>query len=283
MYVSIANEVYGIFVHSMVKALIGKGLDVCVVSPVPFSPFPYNYLNSKWHTYSLIPARSAWDEVEVFYPRYVSFPRAWLYSTSGLRLYQGINKLIETIDKEFDFDIIHAHVALPDGYAGALLSKKYKRPLIITVHGQDLQHTVNKNASCRKAIALALNQASKIILVSNKLRNLAYESIVDKNKLIVIPNGVNAKEIARAEKFVDKNDAGYFRVLSVSNLVATKGIDLNIHAIKKLIYKYPCLQYWVVGNGSELRKLSVLVDQLGLNENVLFLGQQPHEEVMKIN
>ena len=37
-----------------------------------------------------------------------------------------------------DFDIIHAHYAIPQGLAGALIKKARNKPLVITVHGSDL-------------------------------------------------------------------------------------------------------------------------------------------------
>ena len=43
-----------------------------------------------------------------------------------------IEEMIERIYQEFPFDIIHAHVALPDGYAG-MLAQKYQKPLVVTI------------------------------------------------------------------------------------------------------------------------------------------------------
>ncbi len=281
MYPSTANEAAGIFVHEQVKALVAKGVEVCVVSPVPWSPFPINRMTSKWRAYSQVPERCVWDGVEVFYPRYVTFPRAWFFATSGSRMYRGIRRTIEKVYREFPFDLIHSHVALPDGYAGALLAQDFGKPLVITIHGQDLQQTVHRDTNCKEAVAYALRHASRIMVVSGKLRRLAVEHFGIADKLVVIPNGVDPQEIVRAEGVRDKPNSSDDIILSVSNLVKIKGIDLNIYAVERLKDKYPRLQYWVVGSGPEEKKLRALGARLGLGKWVTFLGRQSHSDVLR--
>ena len=58
MYPSTFNEIGGIFVHEQVKALVSKGVEVQLVSPVPWTPFTINYLSSKWKKYNNIPERT---------------------------------------------------------------------------------------------------------------------------------------------------------------------------------------------------------------------------------
>lgn len=281
MYPSTANEVAGIFVHEQVKALIAKGVEVRIVSAVPWTPFPINYMTSKWRAYSRVPGKCLWEGVEVFYPRYLAFPRAWFFATSGHRMYRGIRRAIEKIYREFAFDLIHAHVALPDGYAGALLAQDFGKPLVITIHGQDLQQTVHRDSNCKEAVAFALQHASRIMVVSGKLRRLAVEHLGIADKLAVIPNGVDLQEIVRAGGVRDGPDNSDNIILSVSNLVAVKGIDFNICAVERLKDKYPRLQYLVVGSGPEEKKLRALVARLGLGKRVTFLGRQSHSNVLR--
>ncbi|MBP8961263.1 glycosyltransferase family 4 protein, partial [Patescibacteria group bacterium] len=115
MYPSSFDEAAGIFVHEQVKALIKKGVEVRVISPIPWTPFPINRIKGKWRKYSQVPSRAIWDDVEIFYSRYLAFPGAWFFASSGKRMHRGIKEMIERIYQEFPFDLIHAHVALPDG------------------------------------------------------------------------------------------------------------------------------------------------------------------------
>jgi len=280
MYPSTFNEVAGIFVHEQVKALVKEGVGVQVVSPVPWAPFPINRMSQKWKAYSEVPAKSAFDGINVWYPRYLAFPKAWFFASSGQRLYHGIKDVVSKIYQEFPFDLIHAHVALPDGYAGALLGQRLGKPLVITVHGQDLQHTVDRNAACRRAVYYALESASRTILVSHKLKRLAAKYFNLHDKLVVVPNGVDPQNVVlRPIKSVNQEEGP--TLLSVSNLVPTKGLDLNLHALQKIRKNYPALRYLVIGGGPEKAKLRKLAGELGLEKQVEFLGRQPHHQVMK--
>ncbi len=281
MYPSTFNEVEGIFVHEQVKALIEKGVEVRVVSPKPWSPFPINRLKGKWKEYSQIPVYCEWEGVDVFYPRYLAFPRAWLFANSGKRMYRWIVRVVRSIYEEFPFDIIHAHVALPDGYAGTLLARELKLPLIVTIHGQDLQHTIYRDNSCKRALRLVIDSASRIVLVSNKLKRLAEEFFGYSEKFLVVPNGVDTRKVSSPKSedtlYCDNRAA----LLSVSNLILTKGIDLNLLAIQCLCAKYPWLRYNVIGDGPMEHELRAMSDSMGLGNYVKFLGRQPHDRVMQ--
>lgn len=281
MYPSIFNNVYGIFVHEQVKALIDLGIEVKVISPVPWAPFPINIISEKWKKYSLIPKYENRENVSVWYPRYITFPKALFLQSSGERMYKGTKILVTKIYQDFKFDLIHAHVALPDGYAAMKLSKELNVPYILTIHGQDLQQTLFKNEQCIENILKVIGSANKIILVSNKLKKIIKEFNDDKNnKFKVIANGVNFNNISN--KKVKKTIDDRVRViLSVSNLKETKGIDLNLKAFSMLIEKYPNLKYLIVGDGPERKKLETLTEDLGINEKVEFLGMLSHENVLK--
>lgn len=121
--------------------------------------------------------RKKWDDIEVYYPRYLVFPRNFLFASSGKRMYFGVSKLIEKIYQEFSFDIIHAHVALPDGFAAMLLKRRYTKPLVVTIHGQDLHVTLYRSTRCKKALTKVFEQADRVVTVSNKLKEIARDSL----------------------------------------------------------------------------------------------------------
>lgn len=281
MYPSLVNEVGGIFVHEQVKALTKLGAEVRVISPIPWSPWPLSCIKARWRAFSRVPFRDILENVEVYHPRYIVFPKAWFFNSSGLRMYQGIRNLVKVLYQEFPFEIIHAHVALPDGHAGVMLSQEFQKPLIVTIHGQDLQQTVHKDETCRKAAMYVMKHANKVIVVSRQLWRLAEELLGDGSKCTVIHNGVDAYKIEKAKNVEDLPLTADKVVLSVSSLIRRKGIDFNIYAVQKLVSKYPDLQYWIVGSGPERTRLQNLVNQLGLGEKVRFLGLQPHGHALR--
>ncbi len=278
MYPSSINPTYGIFVHKQINALKNQGCEVKVVSPVPYSPWPLPLLRKKWEIYATTPRQEFIAGLEVMYPRYLEFPGSLLQAYSGYFMYLGLRKLINRIYERFPFDLIHAHVALPDGQAASLLKKKFKVPTVVTVHGQDFQATMNKSNSCRKMLFKTLNTVDKIITVSSKLKNLVLDEPFS-SKITVVNNGIDIGD-CQPDTLSDKDLNGK-RIISISNLKKTKGIDLNLGAISTLVRKYPDLEYYIVGDGEERNNLENLRDKLNLKDNVFFLGKLDHPQTMR--
>ncbi|MCI1944332.1 glycosyltransferase [Clostridium luticellarii] len=276
MYPSPFKSVLGIFVHKQVQKLIGEGCNVKVVCPVPYVPAFLGVIK-KYKAYLQIPDKAVLDGVEVFYPRYFEFPRGIFLQNSGFFMYLGIRRIVGRLHRNFKFNVIHAHTAIPVGFASMLLDKKYRVPLVVTIHGQDFQYTIKKNAMCRKNVFRVLKYADKIITVSNKLRNVIREKYL-LDKTVVINNGINPEEYVIDEQIELE---GQYVMLSVSALIKTKGIDLNIRALSKLVKKYPDIRYYIIGAGEESKNLKRLAFELNLSENVIFLGELPHSEVIK--
>jgi hypothetical protein len=80
--------------HKPTSALVNMGCDIQVVSPVPLTFFPVQYLANKWKFYSQISQYKTVDNVEVYHPRYLLFPKSFLLSCSGCFMYYGIFMLI---------------------------------------------------------------------------------------------------------------------------------------------------------------------------------------------
>lgn len=281
MYPSVFNEMSGIFVHHQVKALVAKGIKVQVVSPVPWAPFPVNHLSSKWKSYSNIPERTVYDGINLWHPRYLTFPRAWFFSSSGQRMYRGIKDVMQKIYQEFQFDLIHAHVALPDGFAAMKIKYLYHKPMITTIHGQDLYITINKNKNCKVALNKVFKKADKIITVSSKLKKMAANDIGFNDKIMVIGNGVPFnKIIAKKDNTLSGKMANSKIILSASSLFYRKGIYFNLRAFSKLVDKYTDLKYQIIGDGPEKNRLKKFAIDLGINNQVEFLGKLSHENVL---
>jgi hypothetical protein len=283
MYPVSYNPVNGIFVHEQVKALKNAGIDIRVVSPKAWSPWPVKHLSKKWKAYSVVPEYDELDGIQVYYPKYLTFPKSLFFASSGKRMYHGIKSTIEQIYKEFPFDLIHAHVALPDGKAASLIAKDFGCPFVVTIHGQDFQQTIFRNRKCHEEIKKTFDKAKGIITVSNKLKRIGVEHFSEaKDKFTVIPNGINVEEfqdLDNASKVEGKRAVPV--ILSVSNLVKTKGIDLNIKAMSRLRDKYPDIQYLIIGDGNQRETLENLSKETGLENHIKFLGRMPHRSVLQ--
>jgi teichuronic acid biosynthesis glycosyltransferase TuaC len=281
LYPSTFAPANGTFVHQQVKELIRQGCQVKVVSPVKRLPFPINRMRSIWRAYSHQPQKTSLDGIDVCYPGYLPYrPRALFLASSGNRMYKGIKPLIDRIYREFNFDLIHAHTAIPDGYAAIQMAQDYGKPVIVTIHGADLLHTIHRNIRCFNAVKKVFLSADTTITVGDKLKIIGEDNFHSGN-IVCINNGINpgdafVKTSGLLEKYRNKKI-----VLSVSALIKIKGIDLNLRAIQKLIGKYPELHYIIIGEGRERQHLEEMSEHLKISQYVEFVGVQPHERVME--
>jgi len=269
----------GIAIHKQIRTLKSKGCEVLVISPKPWSPFPIKYMSNKWKKYSKIPSYNTIEDIKVFHPRYLSFPKAYFLASSGIRMYYGIKKLVEKLWHIFPFDLIHAHMALPDGYAGMLLSMDYNKPLVVTTRGTDLDVTANRNIQCIQSLQKVFNKANKVVSPSPQLSYKLYRHF--KINPVTICNGIDPEEIYSGKSNLYFKYKNRYILLSASRLIQTKGIDLNLYALKRLIFKYNNLLYLIIGDGPARQDLEQLTNNLGLKEYVKFLGQQTHYRVME--
>lgn len=280
MYPNETNKSSGIFVHEQVKAIVKQGHSVHVVSPVPSVPNVLKNRKKKWNQLSEIPYKDEYESITVYYPRYLLLPKLILESLSGKLMFFGIQKTISVLMKHNQYDMIHAHVALPDGYAAMEISKKYNVPLIVTVHGKDFSSSLNRKAPY-KSIAKTLIHADNIILVSNKLKVICNEKFpeVSNKKIQVIYNGVNEIFFNRSNSALLEKNEQKLKLLSVSNLIDSKGIDINLKAISILKKKGIDVEYNIVGEGIEEQNLKKLAVELNITKQVNFLGKKNRVEI----
>jgi len=282
LFPSPLNDISGIFVHEQIKALMSRDVDVRVISPVPLAPFPINRMDCKWRDYSRIPQNCVVDGVQTYYPRYVSFPRAWFLATSGHRMYRGIRGPAKWMHSEFPFDLIHAHVALPDGYAGLLLARELGKPLVVTIHGEDVYINARKDGGCRAAVKQVVRTADRVIFVSNRIKQVLESELCSTfENAISIHNGVSATKVYGGSA-ARTDTAKIIIIITVGYLIERKGHRYVLESMKQLVQKHPQLRYLIVGSGPMRSNLEALAEKMGLKKYVNFLGNVPSEELPRL-
>ena len=170
--------------------------------------------------------------------------KAFLYSKNAAN---------QICNKNQEFDIIHAHgmYNLPAGLVAKLVSKKLEIPYVVTCHGSDINLAMPDNKELYNNV---LEQASKVIFVSNALLNKAKSLGYSGNNSIVIPNGIEPdlfkplnKEKIKRELGLNKKVIGF-----VGNLVPIKRADKFLEIFENIALKQE-VEFLVVGDG-ELRE-----------------------------
>jgi len=284
MYPNSVSPLGGIFVRQQAQALVRLGVDVNVVAPVPWVP-GFMAGQGKWGGYPSVPLQEQPDGFPVYHPRVLEFPRSLFFEYYPETYVRGIERIFTEITSQ-GVDIIHAHVAHPDGAAALKFGRKFKIPVVVTIHGQDFAYTLNRSRTCARSVRTTLRDASGVILVSRKLKTqYGLESWADQlEKYRVIYNGVDLNDVEQQEQGShlerEPRKPGR-RLLTVGFLRPDKGHAVVLEALPALIREFPDLEYRIVGDGSERTKLEALSNELGLDDHVVFLGSLPHLGAMK--
>jgi len=111
----------------------------------------------------------------------------------------------------------------------------------------------------------SINKSNLIITPSQHLKNFIDKIGFDK-KIFVINNGVNIEQL---NKVVLENNI--IQLLVVSRLVSQKNIDSIIKAVKVMENENIILN--IVGDGSEINNLKLLVKKYELDKKINFIGK----------
>ena len=105
----------GVFIKERMShvARLG-GCDVTVVAPVPYFP-PIRV--SQRQRFRQVEYEELIDGFQVFHPRYFMVPKVGMTSY-GVTMFLSVASLVRRIQRRFDFDLIDAHYAYPDGLGG---------------------------------------------------------------------------------------------------------------------------------------------------------------------
>jgi len=126
----------------------------------------------------------------------------------------------------------------------------------------------------------AFKKNKKVIFISNYLAKIITKQI--KVDYSVIGNPINKewmkeKIVSQNKKFINEQS----NVLYVGSLVPTKGVDVLLYAMKVVLKSNHC--YLVIaGKGNYEKKYKKLTKDLGIQNNVSFLGQVSYEKTINL-
>ncbi len=151
MYPSPVSWTAGIFVHEQARALVELGHDVRVVSPKAWAP----PLLPKWKSFRDVSGVDTVDGIPVLYPRKLTLPGARLGHRNSDAMSFAISGPLRRIRRRWQFDVIHAHMVVPDGWAAARIGAELGVPVVATAHRADVLDVPAQGARSRERVVEA--------------------------------------------------------------------------------------------------------------------------------
>ncbi len=258
------NEVSGCFVAEPIEQLsqFGVGSSVIAASPIYY---PRKHSSSS--------AAAEWV-------RYPQIPGNLGLSSAGKLLYARLLGRIRQLHSVKPIDVIHAHAALPCGHAAALLSRRLNIPFVVTVHGLDVFnncHLAGIPAAWRRKVSVEVYGAARtVVCISGKVREILKTGTPSETCSTIVYNGVDPSLFSPNPAAGGQFDP---EILIVGTLLPSKGHELLLRALGHLRPSFPQLRCRVIGEGPDHARFETLVRELGIGQQVEFVGRQSRSEV----
>ena len=264
-----AQPTHGLFVRERIRQLAHLA-EIRVVAPVAWYP----------SVRRSAPHAEVQDGLPVAHPTYWYVPRV-LKILDGLMLFLSSVAAVRRLRRWFDFDLIDAHFAYPDGFAAVLLARLFRKPVCVTLRGTIIP--LSADPFRRRLCDWAITRADQVIAVAENLAERARRGGVQENRLAIISNGVDLERFRPEDANLARRRLGLLPdaplLVSVGHLSPRKGFQHVIRALPRLGKAHPGLRFAIIGgpgaegdNGPQLRELAC---DLGVAERVIFAGPEP--------
>ncbi len=186
-------------------------------------------------------------------------------------------KLSNLIRKE-NINILHAHNLGPFlyGFCGTRFNRSVK--FVYTEHVR-LTQEIGDSAKLMKAVGYMVGSVDVFVSIAEHISEyMNKEFAVASNKIVNIPNGVDLSRFLPEMKTAAKiSPTGYRQGPVIGNIAALrdqKNQVTLIEAMPKVVSKIPDARLVIVGTGPLDKTLKTRVNELNLNNNILFLGHR---------
>jgi glycosyltransferase involved in cell wall biosynthesis len=174
-----------------------------------------------------------------------------------------------------NYDIIHVHQVLYPAFISTLCARILKKPVITKVGSSGFNSDINqikRFPEGKLQIKYILGNINKIICTSKIMIEEFVKEGTDKDKIVLIRNGVNVAYFNRSYNSCET-------MVTMGRFIKSKNINFLITAFSKVI-KTPAkkLKLILIGDGPEKDNIVNLIKKLGLENNIILTGMVSNPE-----
>lgn len=190
-----------------------------------------------------------------------------------------VSKLENEIKKE-DYDIIHCHGARAN-FIATFLRKKVNKPFITTIHSDyklDFKDNPYKKIVYTAINSWSLKKFDYYIAISSNFKNMLVDRGFDKDKIFTVYNGIDLEgdvKYCSKEEFLSRyniDGEGKTVIGIMARLDAVKDHETFLNAAYRVLQERKDVVFLIAGTGNDEKRLKSMVEDLGISENVFFLG-----------
>lgn len=198
------------------------------------------------------------------------------------------SKMVDVVKYE-NLDLLHVHYAIPHAMVAyitkkILLTEGRYVPVVTTLHGTDIT-LVGSNRTFAPVVEFSINKSDGVTAVSHSLKKDTLKLFNITKEIKVIHNFIDFNRFKKVNKDHFKKiiaPNGEKILVHTSNFRKVKRVEDVIYIFKKVYEKIPC-KLLLIGDGPERQYLEELCRQIGLCDEIRFLGKQDAvEELLAI-
>ncbi|GAB1723751.1 MAG: glycosyltransferase [Nitrospira sp. CR1.1] len=181
-------------------------------------------------------------------------------------------------------DAIVIQYPLPAMYYFGIVKRICGGILLVTYQGNDAHDLSLWNSREQRLVRSLLEKADIVLGVSQTLLSKV-ESVfkgIQLKRRQLLPNGAPLDVIEAVEGGSVDPSLPTNYLLTAGHLIHRKGIDVVIASLREAKQRGMCLHLVVAGDGPERENLIRQSDELGVADQVTFLGNQTHEQVLRL-
>jgi len=186
--------------------------------------------------------------------------------------------------KNNNLDLLHVHYAIPHASAAYMAKQILKKegkniPVITTLHGTDIT-LVGRDKTYAPVVTFSINESDAITAVSYNLRDETFKHFKIEKEIEVIVNFVDVSRFSRKpidafKKVIAPNGERIF--MHASNFRKIKRVQDVVKIFAEVNKTIPS-KLLFVGDGPERSTAEDLARELGVIEEVRFVGKQEQME-----
>lgn len=187
------------------------------------------------------------------------------------------SKIAEVANRE-KLDLLHVHYAIPHAVCAILAKQMSNRDLkiVTTLHGTDIT-VLGYDPSLTEAIKFGIEKSDVVTAVSNALIEQTYELMNPDKQIETVYNFIDERVYQKLEAKHLREEFGIGdeekTIIHVSNFRAVKRVQDIVKTFANISAVMPA-KLLLVGDGPEVSRICNLVRELGIEDQVIFLGKQ---------
>jgi len=193
-------------------------------------------------------------------------------------------KVVDTlvgIIKDEGFTLIHSHGARAN-FITRFIKKKISIPCVTTIHSDfmlDFKGNLYKHIIYTNLNIFALKKFDYFIAVSKSFKDMLVGRGFPENRIFTVYNGMDFQEAVSyktKDEFLNERGLTHLRDKKLIGILArlhpVKGHEIFIRAAADVLADNKDIHFLITGDPGEMPSLDSQIEQLGINENVHFIG-----------